>query len=378
MPSEMRTICESAGAPAICKQWGIALEGCGLESASKLVSAHEGLGSRPATTDGIKYLVNTVATWAALPANAGQVATLPDVFAAGGDAEAQAARAAAIAGGRWLHRLAYSQAEHSIGNELAAQGLGDAVARQDAEKKRAKENATKEYARQRDLVLTLYNKKVDPGTHADAKLVATVALALLRGELPMPDLNSALYGKKEYGGGETTKRLVMGVDNAVVAADDDTVECNLNGLVLMQLERALLVLLCAGAQAVTAAQCPSVGTTGMVYKGTPQEHQVHFGLDAFDALMRRFTYLSAYAKPKALLLAWSRQLVPRMATKMQDGHTAGSAAMQIVEATQMLEVQNVVALNTQQERGQERGDSKKGAARNKLGKAGGKVHPVVA
>ena len=336
--SEVRTICEGDASPAAIKGWYEAFEGSGLDTVMKLISAHEGLMSTIASPDAIKFLVNVVRAYA--QANSATITyTLPeDPMATDGDAAVIAARGLAMAGARWLHMIALKQASHSVDDTLASNGLGDAQAREDAEDKRAKANADKKYAAMISLVEGHYNKQIDPALRSDSRLAVIVAQGLQAGEIYMPDLDSSKYGKPKAADDGGKRAIMVGDDNELTTAEDNDVVCDRNGIVLAQLERALLLLLCSGSVEVDSAKFPYAGTAGTLNKGKPNAIQVQFGLDAFDALMRRFTYVSAWANPKGLLAMWSRGLVPRMATKMLNGHTAGSAALEILHNTSLLDV----------------------------------------
>ena len=336
--SEVRTICEGDASPASIKGWYEAFEGSGLDTVMKLISAHEGLMSAIATPDAIKFLVTVVRAYG--QANSATINyTLPeDPMATDGNAGVIAARGLAMAGARWLHMIALKQSTHSVDDTLASNGLGDAQAREDAEDKRAKANADKKYAAMISLVEGHYNKQIDPALRSDSRLAVIVAQGLQAGEIYMPDLDSSKYGKPKAADDGGKRAIMVGDDNELTTAEDNDVVCDRNGIVLAQLERALLLLLCSGTVEVDSAKFPYAGTAGTLNKGKPNAIQVQFGLDAFDALMRRFTYVSAWANPKGLLAMWSRGLVPRMATKMLNGHTAGSAALEILHNTSLLDV----------------------------------------
>ena len=336
--SEVRTICEGDASPAAIKGWSEAFEGSGLDTVMKLIASHEGLMLPIASSESIKSLVTLVRAYA--QANAATVTyTMPeDPFASDGDAGVKAARALALAGARWLHMMVVKQSSHSVDDTLASSGLGDAQVREDAEDKRAKANADKKYAAMISLVEEFYNKQIDPALRADSRLAVVVSQGLQAGEIFMPNLDSSKYGKPKNADDGSKRAILVDDDNALTTAEDNDVSCDRNGIVLGQVERALLLLLCSGSVEVDPAKFPYAGTAGQLNKGKANARQVQFGLDAFDALMRRFTYVSAYTNPKGLLGMWSRGLVPRMATKMLNGHTAGSAALEILHNTSLLDV----------------------------------------
>lgn len=336
--SEVRTICEGDASPAAIKGWYEALEGSGLDTVMKLVASHEGLQLAIASPDAIKFIVALVRAYGNANPNAVTYTVPEDPMANDGDAAVKAARGLALAGARWLHMMVLKQASHSVDDTLASSGLGDAQVREDAEDKRAKANADKKYAAMISLVEEFYNKQIDPALRGDSRLAVVVSQGLLAGEIYMPDLESSKYGKPKNADDGGKRAILVDSDNALTTADDNDVACDRNGIVLGQVERALLLLLCAGSVEVDSAKFPYAGTAGQLNKGKANARQVQFGLDAFDALVRRFTYVSAYTNPKGLLGMWSRGLVPRMATKMLNGHTAGSAALEILHNTSLLDV----------------------------------------
>ena len=81
-----------------------------------------------------------------------------------------------------------------------------------------------------------------------------------------------------------------------------------------------------------------------------------------------------------LLVLWSRILIPRMATKMQNGYTCGSAALEILNSTSCLDVDACVALGGHDGRVKvekaEKGQNKKGKQRSK-GEGGGKTEAEI-
>ena len=366
--SEVRTICEGDSSPAAIKGWSEAFEGSGLDTVMKLVTSHEGLMLPIASSDSIKFIVSLVRAYG-LSNQATITYTVPeDPMVDDGDAAVKAARGLALAGARWLHMMVLKQASHSVDDTLASSGLGDAQVREDAEDKRAKANADKKYAAMINLVEEFYNKQIDPALRGDSRLAVTVAQGLQTGELYMPDLDSNKYGKPKNGD-DGKRAILVDSDNALTTAEDNDVSCDRNGTVLGQVERALLLLLCSGSVEVDTAKFPFAGTAGQLNKGKSNARQVQFGLDAFDALLRRFTYVSAYTNPKGLLGMWSRGLVPRMATKMLNGHTAGSAALEILHNTSLLDVSAAKDLGggeTEVGKGAGAGQGDGGASKKKL------------
>ena len=88
-----------------------------------------------------------------------------------------------------------------------------------------------------------------------------------------------------------------------------------------------------------------MGQTGLIYKGKDNERQVHFGMDAYVALTNQFLYLSSQANPKGLIKMFEDVLIPRLAIKMQNGHTPGSAALEIVHNTPSLDISGAISLS---------------------------------
>ena len=167
-----RLLSEHAGAPAMVRTWAIVFHKLGMESATKFVSAHEGLAGYPATRDGIQFVVNAVRVWLMLPANVQDppITVPPDPMATDGSAAVIAARAEAMSGMRWLHHVVHQQSKHSAESTLTNCGLGDVEGRADAEFKRARMNASKLYAEYREALRVLYQKTLDPSVQAKAEL----------------------------------------------------------------------------------------------------------------------------------------------------------------------------------------------------------------
>ena len=149
--------------------------------------------------------------------------------------------------------------------------------------------------------------------------------------------------------------------NELTTADDEKVAMDRAGLVLLRIERGLIVMLVAGCYTIDPAEHPNVGLAGVVDSGKPTKRQVAFGLDAYDALFRRFVLVSATVRrrrrrppppgaprraltapraasqssPTELAEKWSHYFVPELASRLRRGHTPGSAAIEILRDREM-------------------------------------------
>lgn len=133
------------------------------------------------------------------------------------------------------------------------------------------------------------------------------------------------------------RSLVLEGDSVAVSKPE-TVEMKNVGTALAMIERALLTCLLIGSHKVDKSLYPQAGDSGVVFRGTTNEYQVHFGLDAFDELFRRFILLSAKVDHKALLAAWKISLVPRIQVKLDIGFTLGSAVLWIIAHSEQLDM----------------------------------------
>jgi hypothetical protein len=229
------------------------------------------------------------------------------------------------------------QKRHSVDNTLLDVGLGDIAVQAEMEDKRQNANATKGVQERVDKIIALYHKKVCPTVRADAKMIMALDKAYKEDkEFNPPALDSIKWGAM-IADPDRSRALVLDGGNVSVSKPE-TVEMKNVGTALAMIERALLTCLMIGCFKVDKAAYPQVGDSGIVYRGTSSEYQVHFGLDAFDELFRRFILLSAQVGHKELLAAWKFALVPRLQVKLDLGHTLGSAVLWILSNSEQLDM----------------------------------------
>ena len=233
--------------------------------------------------------------------------------------------------------VCHRQKRHSVDNTLLDVGLGDIAVQAEMEDKRQNVNATKGVNERVDKINALYHKKVCPTVRAEAKMVMALDKAYKEDkEFNPPALDSAKWGAM-IADPDRSRALVLDGDNVSVSKPE-TVEMKNVGTALAMIERALLTMLMIGCYKVDKAAYPQVGDSGIVYRGTSTEYQVHFGLDAFDELLRRFILLSAQVGHKELLAAWKYALVPRIQVKLDLGYTLGSAVLWILSSSEQLDM----------------------------------------
>ena len=337
---------KSAGAPALLQEWAPIFDKVDLANCLTFCSSHEGLSETPPSASGLKTAVNTLRIW--MVANAAEAAgmtALEDPYSVDADAAKTAARSRALAAMRYFHALAYKQKDHTATAALATSSLGDSQARKDTEARNAKANAPALATAMRDEVLSIYNLKVPPSSFADAVLYVQLQQGFKRNEISnlVPDLASARYGRS-VPPSQDGQRVVLNESGVLATAEDDDVEVSRNAMVLLQFNKWALTMLCAGQDTAEPAAYPAMGQTGLINQGKSDERQVRFGMDAYLVLTTHWLYLSGVGNPTGLLRAFSQILILRMAVKMQNGHTPGSAAIEIVHHTSCLDPACVLEL----------------------------------
>ena len=120
--------------------------------------------------------------------------------------------------------------------------------------------------------------------------------ALKRDELAgLPDLcSSQLNGQVFATEAPLQLQVSENGDGAVMAPVDDLVPLSRNGLVLMQIEAVLQLMLVAGHFQIDASKYAALNGAGAINRDLSTEWHVAFGLDAMLPLQRRFTWISAY------------------------------------------------------------------------------------
>lgn len=292
-PTEMARLCSDSDGPQQMRDWPAALEAIGANNAVGFGCLHPDLQKPEGSEDAMKTVLLAIrAAMRAAPAAFIGATEIVDPLATV-PAEARA-RAMQLTAMRYLHTLSHQQKGHSVAKRLEAAGLGDTTALALAEAKAKKENSAKRAADMRDECLILYNKHIDPLMWASAPVYDEVRDGLERNDVSsLPELDSAKLGKRGYQPPQHSRLEVDIATNEIVAASEEKVPLSRSGIVLLQVERMVLLLLCAGSFTVDASKYKSIGEAGLVNRASAPAH-VAFGLDACDALMRRFTWISAY------------------------------------------------------------------------------------
>ena len=289
----MARLCSDSDGPPQMRDWPPALAAVGVNNSVGFCCLHPDLQKPEGSEDGLKMVLLAIrAAMRASPADFVGATAVVDTMS--GDAGEARARAMQLTAMRYLHTLAHQQKGHSVAKRLEAAGLGDTTALALAEAKAKKENAAKRAADMRDECAVLYNKSIDPQMWATASAYDEVRDGLERNEVSaLPELDSAKLGKRGYQPPQHSRLEVDVATNEIVAAAEEKVALGRSGIVLLQVERMVLLLLCAGAFTVDPSKYKSIGEAGLVNRASAPKH-VAFGLDACDALMRRFTWISAY------------------------------------------------------------------------------------
>ena len=351
MPTEIMTICSSDGAPTELKSMGPIFDYLKLTTALLVASMHEGLQGENSTMQGLTFLAATMHA-AIKKVNSeggidGQTFTVPPDPSSTEDG-GKGKRASYLAAYRWLHMMVALQKTHSAGNALTAVGLGDLAAREEAEAKQQTANAAKHMAEMLKELRDLYHKDVCPTMRCDPKTLASMEAdyyKLKQFRPPPPD--SPKWGHLNF---DREKGRSLVVSNEVLAIDkDEAVEMKSAGQILAQIERMLLAMLLIGMKKVDTSEYPRASDVGYVYRGTSKEYQVHFGIDAFDDLFRRFVMVSAKVRPNDLLAMWVYGVVPRVNSKLNVGFTLGSAVLDMLHSTTMLDSAGARSLRKQHE-----------------------------
>lgn len=274
-----------------------------------------------------------------------------------------------LAAYRWLHLMVSRQKAHSASNALTAVGLGDLAALEEAEAKQQTANAAKHMAEMLKDLRILYHKDVCPTMRCDPKTLASMEAdyyKLKQFRPPPPD--SSKWGHLNL---DREKNRSLVVANEVLAIDkDEAVEMKSSGQILAQVERMLLAMLLIGMKKVETDEYPRAGDAGYVYHGTSKEYQVHFGIDAFDDLFRHFVMVSAKVRPNDLLAMWVCGVVPRVNSKLNVGFTLGSAVLDMLHSTTMLDSAGARSLRLQHEGSDKEEED---PPKTRRGKGGGKA-----
>ena len=342
---ECGTAAQSAGAPALLREWSQVFDQVNLTNCLVFCSSHEGLAEQTPTLAGLKFAVNIIRAWAQVnPLAAAGMTALEDPYDTSTDAEKTAHRGQALAAMRYFHALAFKQKDHTAAAALVNSSLGDAEARKEIEARNARANAPVLASAMRGQVYETYNTQVPPTSFADSVLYVQFNKGFERNEPSgVPDLSSPRYGRS-LPPNQDGQRLILNDTGVLATAEDEDVEVSRNAMVLLQLNKFALLMLCAGQDKADPSLYPAMGQTGLINKGKASEHQVRFGMDAYLVLTTHWLYLSGTANPTGLMRAFSQILIPRMAVKMQNGHTPGSAAIEIVYHTSCLDPTSVVEL----------------------------------
>ena len=236
-----------------------------------------------------------------------------------------------------LQVVCNQQKRHSVDHTLLDVGLGDIAAQAEIENRQLSANASRSMGELIENVNTTFHKKVCPTVRADPKMVMQLVKRYKDDkEFNPPQLDSTKWGMATYDP-DQNRALVLEGENVSVGKPE-TVEMKNVGMALAMIERALITCLLVGCFKVDKSNYPQAGDGGVVYRGLPNEHQVHFGIDAYDELFRRFILLSSQVGHKELLAAWKFALVPRIQVKLDLGYTLGSAVLWILAHSEQLDM----------------------------------------
>ena len=229
------------------------------------------------------------------------------------------------------------QKRHSVDHTLLDVGLGDIAAQAEIENRQLSANASNSMGELVEKVTSTFHKKVCPTVRADPKMVMQLVKSYKDNrEFTPPSLDSAKWGMATYDS-DRHRALVLEGEHVSVGKPE-TVEMKNVGHALAMIERALITCLLVGCFKVDKSIYTHAGDSGIVYRGQPNEHQLHFGLDAYDELFRRFILLSAQVGHKELLACWKFALVPRIQVKLDLGYTLGSAVLWILAHSEQLDM----------------------------------------
>ena len=301
MVLEIEKLC--AAGPARLKEWGaIFVNEMGVEDSVMFLATHKGLGVDPPTEDAITTLLismRSIITAAAYPG----LTLLEDPNLSTGTPEEKRNRATARAAMTFLHTLAYGQKPHCVQKTLALSGLGDTNAREEAEARNKKEKAGALASEMRKETAARYHMSFDPRNAPKPEVYVRVREALKRDELAgLPDLcSSQLNGQVFATEAPLQLQVSENGDGAVMAPVDDLVPLSRNGLVLMQIEAVLQLMLVAGHFQIDASKYAALNGAGAINRDLSTEWHVAFGLDAMLPLQRRFTWISAYVSTSRAL-----------------------------------------------------------------------------